>query len=413
MKKTISVVALASILASGTAFASGYRIPEQSADSTAKAGANVAGALGPDAAYYNPANMSWKESESWAVEGNASYIHLTGIEYEDDRSPIFDDESLDENFFIPTFFVTSPDYNGFHFGMSVVAPFGLAKRWPDGYGSTFARKFSLKVIEANPTVSYNFCDWFSVGGGVRVLYSEATVISKGVVIPPTITANRFVNGDALDFGWNAAISIKPTQESNISVTYRSLVDLDFEGDTILSTNAVMFPGSSVDTQGDVSVPGPAVLTLSGAYDFGQFKVELTVDRTFWSEYEELDFEYDIPIINPVLFSAFDLPKAKDWDDTTAIRIGVDYRVNDKFTLMAGFAWDENPVPDETINFDLPDSDAWIYSIGCRYKIDDKNELALGLLYDYKESRDVSTSNVVGEYSNASAFFATVGYTYTF
>ena len=41
MKKTISVVALASVLAAGSAFASGYRIPEQSADSTAKAGANI------------------------------------------------------------------------------------------------------------------------------------------------------------------------------------------------------------------------------------------------------------------------------------------------------------------------------------------------------------------------------------
>ncbi len=73
MKKTISVVALASVLAAGSAFATGYRIPEQSADSVAKAGANIAGALGPDAAYYNPANMSWMGNESWVVEGDLSH----------------------------------------------------------------------------------------------------------------------------------------------------------------------------------------------------------------------------------------------------------------------------------------------------------------------------------------------------
>lgn len=413
MKKTISVVALASLLAAGSAYASGYRIPEQSADSTAKAGANIAGALGPDATYYNPANMSWLGNEGWMVEADASYIHLTEIEYEDTRSPFFNDESSDENFFIPTFFMVSPDYNGFHFGLSATVPFGLAKRWPDGYGRTFAEKFSLKVIELNPTVSYHFCDWFSLGGGVRVLYSEATVMSNGVVLPPATTASRYVDGDALDYGWNLAFSIKPSVESNISVTYRSNVDLEFDGDVLLSTNFPFFPGASVDTDGEVEVPGPAVLAVSGSYDFGKVKVELTVDRTFWSEYETLDFEYDIPIVNPILFNAFDAPKAKNWDDTTAIRIGMDYRWSEALTLMAGLAYDENPVPNETIGFDLPDSDAWIFSVGGRYALSPKSEVAIGLLYDYKESRDVNNENVVGEFSNASAFFATLGYTYRF
>ena len=58
MKKAISVLALSSIFIAGSAMASGYRIPEQSVDSTAKAGANVASAQRGDAAYFNPANMS-------------------------------------------------------------------------------------------------------------------------------------------------------------------------------------------------------------------------------------------------------------------------------------------------------------------------------------------------------------------
>lgn len=416
MKKTLSVVALASILAAGSAYASGYRIPEQSADSTAKAGANYAGALGPDAAYYNPANMSWIDNDTWMVEGNLSYIHLTAIEYEDNRSPIFNDESKDENFLLPTLFLVSPDYNGFHFGMSMTVPYGLAKRWPDGYGRTFAEKFDLKVFDINPTLSYEVCDYFSVAAGARVLYSEATVMSNGTVVPPSITASRWVDGDALDYGWNAAISARPTEKSNISVAYRSEVDLDFEGDVLLNTNAIMYPGSSVATDGEVTIPAPAVLAISGSYDFGKFKVELTVDRTFWSAYEYLDFDYATPIVNPILFGVFDAPKKKNWDDTNAYRIGIDYRWSPDVTLMAGFAYDENPVPGGvfgTIGFDLPDSDAYIFSLGARIKLSEQSELACGLLYDYKESREVKTALVDGEFSNASALFATVGYTYTF
>lgn len=411
MKKTISVVALASILTAGTAFASGYRIPEQSADSTAKAGANVAGALGADAAYFNPANMSWMKNDGWLAEGNASYIHLTPIEYDDNRTSMFDDESKDENFLIPTFFLVSPDYNGMHFGLSFVVPYGLAKRW-DGFGGLVSNKFALKTFELNPTLSYRFCDYFSFAAGARVLYGKLTQMSNGSPASG-ITISRYFDGDTIEYGWNAALSFKPNDASNLSLTYRSYIEAEFEGDALLSTSPAIYPGSNVDTSSDLTGPAPAVLALSGAYDFGKWKVEFTIDRTFWSEYEELDFEYDTPIVNPILFSAFDAPADRSWDDVNAYRIGVDYRMSEDFTLMFGFAYDENPVPDETIDFSLPDSDAYIVSVGGRYKLNEKSEVAFGLLYDYKESRDANTGAVNGEFSGASAIFATVGFSYKF
>jgi long-chain fatty acid transport protein len=428
MKKTISVVALASLVMAGTAYGSGYRIPEQSADSTAKAGANVASALGADASYFNPANMSWMQNEGWIVEGNLNYIHLTGIEYDDNRSATLNGETKDENFLVPTAFMVSPDYNGLHFGLSITAPFGLAKRWPAGsYGATFAEKFALKVIELNPTLSYKFDNIISVAAGVRVLYSEATVMSNGDVsalIPPssggpfppgTVSASRYVKGDALDYGWNAALSIKPTDKSNISLTYRSVVDLDFEGDVILTATSVAAPplAGSVTTTGDVTIPGPAVATLSGSYDFDKLTVELTVDRTFWSAYKELDFEYDAA--TPGATALFDPPSAKNWDDTNAYRLGLEYRMTSDLTLMGGLAYDENPVPDATLSFELPDSNAWIISVGARYALSEQSEIAVGLLYDYKESREVTNASttVDGEFTNASAYFASIGYTYKF
>ena len=84
MKKKISVLALASIFVAGSAMASGWRIPEQSVDSTAKAGANIASSTHADTAYYNPANMAWME-DAWHVELDATWIHLYEIDYEDAR----------------------------------------------------------------------------------------------------------------------------------------------------------------------------------------------------------------------------------------------------------------------------------------------------------------------------------------
>lgn len=405
MKKKISVLALASIFIAGSAVASGWRIPEQSVDSTAKSGANVASSTRGDTAYYNPANMTWM-ADTWHLEADLTYLYLSPIEYEDSRNPMFDGESEAENFLIPTGFAVSPSYGGARFGLAIVAPGGLSKQWEDPYPKAYAEEFSLTVIEVNPTVSYGLSDMFSIGGGVRMVYADATVESdaSGVGTP----LSRQMEGNTLEWGWNAALAYKPMDQLNISATYRSNVDLDFDDEADLN-----LMGNLMTLDAEVSVPLPAVFTLSVAYDIvDNLNVEFTWDRTFWSEYETLDFDFTPAIPgNP-----FEAPQARDWDDTDAFRIGVTYKMSDVFTLMGGFGYDNNPAPTENIGFELPDSDAWLYSVGMQYKVSDNMDLGLAALYDYKESREVEVNPagvVYGEFTNASALLITAGLNYRF
>ena len=181
MRKGIGlIVSVGVVFLTSTAYSSGYRIPEQSLNSTALGSAYVANAMHADAAYYNPANMSWMP-DTTSVEGGLTYIHLPSITYTDNRTPTFNGESDDENFIVPNLHAVSPDYNNFRFGFAMVFPAGLAKRWQDPFPRTFAEEFSLTVVEANPTVSYKFCSYFSAAAGVRLLYGDATVRSLGVV----------------------------------------------------------------------------------------------------------------------------------------------------------------------------------------------------------------------------------------
>ena len=39
-----------------------------------------------------------------------------------------------------------------------------------------------------------------------------------------------MEGDTTEWGWNVALAVKPMEKLNISATYRSKVDLDFEDD---------------------------------------------------------------------------------------------------------------------------------------------------------------------------------------
>lgn len=405
MKKKISVLALASIFVAGSAMASGWRIPEQSVDSTAKVGANIASAKRADAAYYNPANMSWME-DTWQIEVDATYIYLSPIDYDDSRNPFFDSESESENFFVPTGFAVSPSYGGARFGLAIVAPYGLSKQWEDPYAKATAEEFSLKVIEVNPTVSYAIGDKVSIAAGPRMLYADATVSNDFSEIGVPLSRN--VEGDTVEWGWNVALAVKPYDHLNISATYRSNVDLDFDETTDLN-----LMGTALRTPASVSVPAPAVVALSVAYDIlDNLNVELTWDRTFWSEYDTLDFDYSPQIPgNP-----FEVPVARDWDDTNAYRIGVTYGLNEKIDLMAGFGYDENPIPESNVDFSLPDSDAWLYSVGMQYGVSEQLDVGIAMLYDYKEERENKVDpegNVYGKFTNASAFLVTVGINYKF
>jgi long-chain fatty acid transport protein len=411
MKKKISVLALASLFVAGSAMASGWRIPEQSVDSTAKSGANIASSTRADTAYYNPANMAWME-DRFHVEFDATYIFLSEIDYEDSRSTAYDGSSEEEHFFVPTGFLVSPSYGGARFGLSLTAPAGLSKRWKDPYPKTFAEEFSLTVLEANPTVAYSFNNMVSIAAGIRMIYADATVTSDGFFPVPVYGLQQYsrnMEGDTTEWGWNVALAVKPIEKLNISATYRSHVDLDFEDNADLR----LFGVGMARYDADVSVPVPAVFALSVAYDvLDNLNVELTWDRTFWSEYEDLDFNFS-PNVGAA--NIFENPVAKNWDDADAFRIGLTWTVNDTWTLMGGFAYDQTPVPTEHIGFELPDSDAWIYSLGAQYKVSDKMDIGVAALYDYKESRTAKDDKgfIDGEFTNASAFLLTVGMNYKF
>ena len=404
MKKSISLLALASILAAGTAYASGYRIPEQSADSVAKAGAHIASSTGADSSFYNPANMGFAE-DAWLTEIDLTYIHLTSIDYTDARNPGFNGSSEQENFLLPTFFVVSPDYNSFRFGLSLTAPYGLAKQWKDPYPALFARKFELQVFDLNPSVAYKVNDYFSLAGGARMIVSTAQAEFGGTP-PGGAPYDINLDGDyGVDWGWNLALALKPNENSNISATYRSNVTLNLSGDV----NASLM-GMGIDTSADTELPAPAVFTLAGAYTWNDLTIELAWDRTFWSEYEDLNLDFDNPMLEG---SPFGMPMPKNWDDTDAFRISGSYDFNEKFTGMLGFAVDSNPVPDETIGFQLPDSDPLLFSIGGRYNINERSSFGLGLLYDYKDSRTANNREAVGEFENAAAFLLSAGFNYKF
>ena len=402
MKQTVRVVTLLS-LSAATLLASGYRIPEQSLNSVALSAAYVASANGADASYYNPANMSFMAQGAY-TEVAMTYINLPKVNYTDAIASRSGD-SKEEEFLMPNLHYVSPMMGNWRYGLSITAPAGLSKRWDESYPKRTADEFTLKVIEVNPTASYLVNDQFSVGFGLRGVYTDGVVRSDF----PAATTSRDLSGDSIDFGYNLALSYKPIKDLTLAATYRSKVDLTVEGEATLTGSR----GTSYLGRGaSVTIPLPASLAIATAYTMDKTTVEFVFERTYWSSYKNLDFNYDYALTGSL--ATFDTPIAKNWKDVNAYRIGISHQWSDTLKLMAGFAIDKTPVPNNTLGFELPDSDAKLYSVGFEYKLSQNLKMGLAYLYDDKEERSATNSaGVNGTFTDSSAHLLTASFKYKF
>jgi len=407
-------IALLSLITSSVLLAGGYKIPESSLNGVALGAANVAHNKSADAAYYNPANMVFMKHDG-IIEVDMMYIGLSKIDYKGNYTSRgvttgpYDISSKSEDFLIPTFHYVSPDIDGARFGFSMTVPAGLSKRWKASPAIKSAEEFTLETIELNPTIALPIGSQVGIAIGIRAIYSTGVVKAQPVAGG---LMSQNMEGDSIDFGYNLALSYKPTKELEVAVTYRSKVTLSTEGDADLVYNSTYLPGTySLNGNYSVSldVPVPALFNAAIAYTFPtNTTVEFVYERNFWHAYNEINFEY----ADPVAEAIFGQTKAKNWKDTNTFRLGVTQEL-DNLTLMTGLVIDESPIPDSTIGYELPDSDSVSISLGARYQFSEKLNAGIAALYSMREDRKVYNESLSGEFSDATALLVSVGLEYKF
>lgn len=410
MGKTVKGLILSAI-ASSVVMAGAYKIPEQSLNSMALSAAYVAHTMGADTAYANPANMVFMDGKQY-IEGGLTLARLPSSVF---NLGALSSESEEENILIPNFHYVSKPIGDFRWGVSITAPGGLTKRWKTAYQKLSAEEFTLKIVELNPSISYKVTDNFSIGGGLSLVYSEGVIKSDGdefSQIPGygAYDIKRDMEGDTFELGYNVAMTYKPVSDINLAVTYRSNVDLNEEGNAKLYNQGVLF----YDGDASVSVPLPAALNIAVSKTWNDtFTLEFNYERTYWSKYKTLDFEYESP--QPI----FDDALSKNWRDTNIFRVGATVEL-DKITMMMAFAIDETPAPVETLGFELPDSDAKVFSMGFRYQQTEELSWGVAFLYDSKKALTVPAGVGINphpafdaSFTEGGAFLTTVGIAYEF
>jgi len=163
---------------------------------------------------------------------------------------------------------------------------------------------------------------------------------------------------------------------------------------------------------NVTIPLPSTFNAAVAYTLpSETTIEFVYERVGWSVYKNLDFDY-VSSIPSILQPSFDANIPKNWKDTNVYRLGLTQQLK-KYTLMGGVVVDETPIPESTMNFELPDSDSVSVSVGIRYQYNEKINIGLSALYSMRDNRQVNNNDVNGEFSNTNILLVSAGIGYKF
>ncbi len=401
----------------GLVFAAGYQVGEHGSKAMGMGGAFVAQASDPSAIFFNPAGLGFQSGLNF-MAGATLIMPKTDFTGPTPSTAKTDMES--QTFYPPHAYLTYTMENNLSFGLGFFAPYGLGTEWASTWvGRQLAVKTDLQALYINPTVAYKVSDKFAVGVGAS--YIMGTVeLSRRVptyssLTPPTPAASDgWVNlsGDGTGFSFNAGVLYKATEKLSAGLSYRSLADIDFEGDaefTEMQALASFFPGGT----GKTSLPMPADLKAGVAYQINEnVIVEADFEYVFWSAYEELVL--DIP--NGPAFPLTGAPlqgktvQEKKYDDAYLVRLGGEYSL-EKISLRAGFVYDMSPVPDKSLEPLLPDSDRLEGTIGIGFQFTEKVRADAAYQFIKASERTVTapTNMFPGTYNSvANLFGITVG-----
>lgn len=371
------VLALGILCALGlpqVAGAEGFAINEWSAEGVAMGGARMFAEGDAANVAYNPASITKVDGESFKV--SATYLSPHG-EYdlygENDKLLESGHNRVHFGFAPGTYYVKKLNDKDW-FGIGAFSRFAMVSEFErNSQVSTNAFVSRLDGVSITPTFAHKFDDKWSAAVGAEINYVRLTMeknmaYMNGMGVGPTHT-----KGESYALGWNAAANYAFDDKNEIGVVYRSRIKHSMEADFNGYTNFLLGRDFSGDAYGEVTLPESWHIGYSHKFN-DKTRVELNAVRTGWSTYDSLDIT--LSGVGGGLDGLHSNPK--NWEDGWRYAIGVEHKLSDKYTLMAGFAYDESSIPYDGGDFMVPTGNRKTYSIGARYNDKDQTlAIALG------------------------------------
>ena len=349
--------------------AEGFAINEWSAEGVAMGGARMFAEGDAANVAYNPASITKVDGE--AFKASVTYLSPHG-DYDlynaNDKVIESGHNRVHFGFAPGTYYVKKINDKDW-FGIGAFSRFAMVSEFErNSQVSTNAFVSRLDGVSVTPTFAHKFDDKWSAAVGAEVNYVRLTM-EKNIAYDPIHKLGAgptHTKGESYALGWNAAVNYAFDDKNEVGVVYRSRIKHSMEAD---------FKGYEIPNLGDRFGDAYGEVTLPESWHIGyshkfndRTRVELNAVRTGWDTYDALNITTPIGPSN----------SPKNWEDGWRYAIGIEHKLSDKYTVMAGYAYDESSIPYDGGDFMVPTGNRRTYSIGARYNDKDQTvALALG------------------------------------
>lgn len=391
-----SLIAATIALATSQVHAAAFQLNEHSASGLGRAYAGEA-AVADNAAVLarNPAAMTTFDKMAVSVSG--TYIKPDVDVDGSIATPLgkvsASESGIAPSAFVPASYFIQPLNDQWAWGIGLFSNYGLSteysKTFPAGAG---AGDTELLTLNINPNIAYRINEQFSIGAGINAVYGAAELNRYAGLLGPALgqksdTRIAHLKGDTWGFGWNVGTLYEINKDHRFALTYRSQVDMSFDGD---------FQGL---TSGNRTVDGNLKLDLPAQAEFAgyhrlneQFAVHYSVNWTDWSAFQELK------ATSSQCAGGVCLQKDEKFKDSTRYSIGGTWYINPAWEARLGFAYDNSPIEPEYRSLSIPDSDRVWYSAGATYHINPDMSVDFGMAY--LDGKEVDVSEGLRNHSDA-------------
>lgn len=398
-KNFLALGLAAALLAPQVAGAEGFAINEWSAEGVAMGGARMFAEDDAANVAYNPASITkvkgevMKSSYTYlSPHGNYKLYDSDGKEFENEPTH----NKVHAGWAVGSYYVKQINDKEW-FGIGAFPRFAMVSEFErESKASSNAFFSKLNGVSVTPTYAHKFDKKWSAAVGAEINYVGLELQKNAYATPTMNVGSVQIEGESYALGWNAAANYAFDDKNEIGVVYRSRITHSLEADA-----------KAYSPRPDFNVKANAygVVTLPDSWDIGynhkfdkKTRLELKATRTNWSTYDALNVYFDKPV-----FNQSNALSDKNWENGWRYAIGLEHNLSDKYTVMAGFAFDESSIPYEGGDFMVPTGLRRTYSIGARYN-DKKQTVAVALGW-----MDVGTLDFAGHPEKGDAYSSAHAY----
>ena len=323
----------------------------------------------------------------------------------------------DEVLLIPSFYLSKPLGENLRFGFALNVPTGLGSDYGDSWaGRYISTETSLVFVNFSPVLAYRINNWFSVGGGLNIIYTDyesKAAVNNAPEGLPDGKVELETDGFGVGFNIGALFELSPT--TRFGITYRSETEPEISGTPEFQnigpvlTAGLRFAGV-LGAEVNVDSKTPQNFQM-GLYHELTPKVSLTADG-MWIDFSEFGTEQvSVGNISTTISS-----KYKDmWGGS----IGGKYRFSEDLAAAVGAVYLSEGVNDEdrTLGFNF---DRIIgFGVGIERQLSKKRRLHVNLNYYDLGKAPVDTQptqlsgRVVGEHDKNFAITLDFGLVWDF